>query len=97
MAVRLNVGTCAVGETDGTPTGEESAIHSLRVYAFVKGQLAGHEFRSGDMETPATFWMDLTMTSLTTETVDFYRLGVSSSWVAELPRQAKLYRLTNSS
>ena len=24
------------------------------------------------METPATFWMDLTMTSLTTETVDFY-------------------------
>ena len=72
VAVRLNVGTCAVGETDGTPTGEESAIHSLRVYAFVKGQLAGHEFRSGDMETPATFWMDLTMTSLTTETVDFY-------------------------
>lgn len=63
VAVRLNVGTCAVGETDGTPTGEESAIHSLRVYAFVKGQLAGHEFRSGDMETPATFWMDLTMTS----------------------------------
>ena len=48
VAVRLNVGTCAVGETDGTPTGEESAIHSLRVYAFVKGQLAGHEFRSGD-------------------------------------------------
>ena len=33
VAVRLNVGTCAVGETDGTPTGEESAIHSLRVYA----------------------------------------------------------------
>ena len=48
VAVRLNVGTRAVSETDGTPTGEESAIHSLRVYAFVKGQLAGHEFRSGD-------------------------------------------------
>lgn len=72
VAVRLNVGTRAVDETDGTPAGEESTIHSLRVYAFVKGQLAGYEFRSGDMETPATFWMDLTMTSLTTETVDFY-------------------------
>ena len=72
VAVRLDVGTRVVDDTDGTPAGEESAIHSLRVYAFVKGQLAGHEFRSGDMEAPATFWMDLTMTSPTTEKVDFY-------------------------
>lgn len=72
VAVRLDVGTRAVDAVDGTPTDEESALHSLRVYAFVKGRLVGHEFRNGDMTSPTTFWMDLAMTSLTTETVDFY-------------------------
>ena len=38
VAVRLNVGTRAVSETDGTPTDAESAIHTLRVYAFVGGE-----------------------------------------------------------
>lgn len=72
VAVRLNVGTRAVDAADDTPTGDESALHSLRVYAFVEGRLVGHEFRNGDMTAPATFWMDLAMTSLDTETVDFY-------------------------
>lgn len=72
VAVRLDVGTRAVDAVDGTPANEESALHSLRVYAFVKGKLVGHEFRNGDMAAPTTFWMDLAMTSLTTETVDFY-------------------------
>lgn len=72
VAVRLDVGTRAVDAVDGTPATEESALHSLRVYAFVKGKLVGHEFRNGDMAAPTTFWMDLAMTSLTTENVDFY-------------------------
>lgn len=72
VAVQLNVGTRAVDAADGTPTNDESALHSLRVYAFVEGRLVGHEFRNGDMTAPATFWMDLAMTSLDTETVDFY-------------------------
>ncbi len=75
VAVRLNVGTRAVDAADGTPTSDESALHSLRVYAFVEGRLVGHEFRNGDMTAPATFWMDLAMTSLDTETVDFYLIA----------------------
>ncbi|MCI5718033.1 MAG: fimbrial protein [Alistipes sp.] len=72
VTVQLNIGTRAVEETDGKPTTVESAIHSLRVYAFVDGQLVGHEFRKGDMSASATLWVDLVMTTLSTETVDFY-------------------------
>lgn len=72
VAVRLNVGTRAVSETDGTPADAESAIHSLRVYAFVGGQLAGHYFTSRVKDFPHTFFMDLTFYSTTTQQVDFY-------------------------
>lgn len=72
VAVRLNVGTRAVSETDGTPADAESAIHSLRVYAFVGGQLAGHYFTSIVEDFPHTFFMDLTFYSATTQQVDFY-------------------------
>lgn len=72
VAVRLNVGTRAVSETDGTPADAESAIHSLRVYAFVGGQLAGHYFTSRVKDFPHTFFMDLTFYSATTQQVDFY-------------------------
>ena len=40
--VQLNIGTRAVEETDGIPTNNETVLHSLRVYAFVDGQPAGH-------------------------------------------------------
>lgn len=72
VAVRLNVGTRAVSETDGTPADAESAIHSLRVYAFVGGQPAGHYFTDDVENLPHTFFMDLTFYSTTTQQVDFY-------------------------
>ena len=72
VAVRLNVGTRAVSETDGTPTDAESAIHTLRVYAFVGGQPAGHYFTDDVENLPHTFFMDLTFYSTTTQRVDFY-------------------------
>ena len=72
VAVRLNVGTRAVSETDGTPADAESTIHTLRVYAFVGGQPAGHYFTSNVEDLPHTFFMDLTFYSATTQQVDFY-------------------------
>lgn len=72
VAVRLNVGTRAVSETDGTPADVESAIHTLRVYAFVGGQPAGHYFTNNVEDLPHTFFMDLTFYSTTTQEVDFY-------------------------
>lgn len=72
VAVRLNVGTRAVSETDGTPANVESAIHTLRVYAFVGGQPAGHYFTNNVEDLPHTFFMDLTFYSATTQEVDFY-------------------------
>ena len=72
VTMQLTVNAQAVGETDGTPTAGESALHSLRVYAFVKGQPAGYYGVEGDLTAPATFLMDLTMYSETTQTVDFY-------------------------
>lgn len=55
VTVQLNVGTRAVSESNETPTPEESALHSLRVYAFVDGRLAGYYFNNGSMEAPAIF------------------------------------------
>ncbi len=72
VAVRLNVGTRAVSETDGTPAGAESAIHTLRVYAFVGGRPAGHYFTNNVTDLPHTFFMDLTFYSTTTQQMDFY-------------------------
>lgn len=72
VAVRLNVGTRAVSEIDGTPASAESAIHTLRVYAFVDGQPAGHYFTENVGDLPHTFFMDLTFYSTTTQEVDFY-------------------------
>lgn len=75
VAVQLNVGTRAVSEADGTPTYYESAIHTLRVYAFVEGKPAGHYFTRNVTETPHTFFMDLTFYSSGVQTVDFYAVA----------------------
>ena len=37
VLMQLSVNSRAVTEPDGTPTAEESALHTLRVYAFVGG------------------------------------------------------------
>lgn len=76
VAVQLNVGTRAVSETNGTPTNDESAIHTLRVYAFVDGKPAGHYFTDNVLVDEATkehtFFMDITFYTTGTQTVDFY-------------------------
>lgn len=82
VLLQMSVGTKAVTETDGTPTDAESAIHTLRVYAFVDGQAAGH-FYTDDYATledaagtssgtAKHFLMDIKMYSLGSREVDFY-------------------------
>lgn len=82
VLLQMSVGTKAVTETDGTPTAAESAIHTLRVYAFVDGKAAGHfytpdyaalEDAAGTASgTAKHFLMDIKMYSLGTKDVDFY-------------------------
>lgn len=71
VTVQLNVGTRAVNETEGTPTDDESRIHTLRVYAFAGGRLAGHYFTDNVAAQPHTFFMDLTFFTNEQE-VNFY-------------------------
>lgn len=71
VTVQLNVGTRTVDETEGIPTGDESGIHSLRVYAFVGGRLAGHYFTDNVAAQSHTFFMDLTFFT-NEQKVDFY-------------------------
>ena len=71
--VQLNIGTRAVEETDGTPTNNETVLHSLRVYAFVNGQPAGHFYTKDGLDVnKPSFLMHLTMYSAVTQEVDFY-------------------------
>lgn len=82
VLLQMSVGTRSVDETDGTPTDAESAIHTLRVYAFVDGQAAGHFYTSdyATLEGAAGtasgaakhFLMDIKMYSLGSRDVDFY-------------------------
>lgn len=82
VLLQMSVGTKAVTETDGTPTDAESAIHTLRVYAFVDGQAAGHFYTddyatledAADAASGAAkhFLMDIKMYSLGSRKVDFY-------------------------
>ena len=80
VLLQMSVGTKAVTETDGTPSEGESAIHTLRVYAFVDGEPAGHFYTddyAGLEDASATtaakhFLMDIKMYSLGSRDVDFY-------------------------
>lgn len=85
VAVQLNVGTRAVSEADGTPTDDESAIHTLRVYAFVEGKPAGHYFTDNVTESSHTFFMDLTFYSSGVQTVDFYAVANEGAMVGANP------------
>lgn len=73
VLIQMSVDSRAVSETDGTPSAEESALYSLRAYAFVGGQPAGHFYREGsDIRAPYDFLMDITMYSTSTQVIDFY-------------------------
>ena len=91
VLLQMSVGTKAVTETDGTPTAAESAIHTLRVYAFVDGKAAGHfytpdyaalEDATGTASgTAKHFLMDIKMYSLGTKDVDFYVIANEEAMV----------------
>lgn len=81
VAVQLNVGTRAVSEADGTPTDDESAIHTLRVYAFVDGKPAGHYFTDNVADDPHTFFMDIAFYSAGEQKVDFYAVANENAMI----------------
>lgn len=91
VLLQMSVGTRAVTETDGTPTDAESAIHTLRVYAFVDGKAAGHFYTpdyaaledaaSTASGTAKHFLMDIKMYSLGTRDVDFYVIANEEAMV----------------
>ena len=91
VLLQMSVGTKAVAETDGTPTDAESAIHTLRVYAFVDGQPAGHFYTddyatledAADVASGAAkhFLMDIKMYSLGSREVDFYVIANEKAMV----------------
>lgn len=90
VAVQLNVGTRAVDAADGTPTNDESAIHTLRVYAFVGGKPAGHYFTNNvtmtETEASHTFFMDITFYSAGVQKVDFYAVANEAAMTGANPR-----------
>lgn len=98
VLLQMSVGTKAVIETDGTPTDAESAIHTLRVYAFVDGQAAGHFYTSdyATLEGAAGtasgaakhFLMDIKMYSLGSRDVDFYVIANEDAMVTAGPAPA---------
>lgn len=80
VQVQLDVHTRAVDALDGTPTAEESALHSLRVYAFsdVDGNstTVGHLYLTDGLHTSGSFLMDLKIKAEPTEqTLRFYAVA----------------------
>lgn len=80
VQVQLNVHTRAVDASTGTPTDEESALHSLRVYAFsdVDGSstTVGHLYLTDGLNTSGSFLMDLKIKAEpTAQTLRFYAVA----------------------
>lgn len=70
VTVRVNLAARAVDSTDGTPTDEEAALHSVRVYAFMGDEKVGHYY--DDTDVAESFLMDMQVRSLSSQTVDFF-------------------------
>lgn len=90
VAVMLSVGSRAVSETDGSPTDDEKAIHTLRVYAFVNGKKAGHYFTNNVTEVPHTFFMDIAFYTDGGQTVDFYAVANEAAMTTTDPNNKEL-------
>lgn len=80
VQVQLNVHTRAVNASTGTPTAEESALHSLRIYAFSNNNTVGHLHLTGENLNNTTetksFLMDLKIKAEPTEqTLRFYAVA----------------------
>lgn len=91
VLMQMSVDSRAVKEVDGTPSAEEAALHSLRAYAFVGGQPAGHFYYDGiDNTTSYNFLMDITMYSTTTQEIDFYVVANETAMKAPGSQQRPL-------
>lgn len=80
VQVQLDVHTRAENASDGTPTAEESALHSLRIYAFSDDKTVGHLHLTGENLNNTTetksFLMDLKIKAEPTEqTLRFYAVA----------------------
>ena len=78
--VQLSVGSRVVNEADGKPTDAESAIHTLRVYAFVGNRLAGHCFVDNLVTLPHKLYMDLTFYAMK-QNVVFYAVANEAAMI----------------
>lgn len=85
-AVQIMVSSAGLTKATEDPTPEESAINSIRVYAFVGGVRAGyhHEVFEDD-GTDRTFLMDMTVFTAATDLVDveFFVLANDESMVLD--------------
>lgn len=77
VQVQLNVHTRAVDAFTGRPTAEESALHSLRIYAFDNsGQKVGHLNLNDGLDTSNPLLMDLKIKAEPTEqSLRFYAVA----------------------
>ena len=77
VQVQLDVHTRAVDASTGTPTAEESDLHSLRIYAFDNsGQQVGHLNLTDGLDTSNPLLMDLKIKAEPTEqTLRFYAVA----------------------
>lgn len=71
--VLMDVGARAVDDADGTPAQTEAAVKTLRVYAFVGNELAGHAY-FGTGDNSGQHFMDLKFFT-SEQTVDFYAIA----------------------
>ena len=71
QSVMIELNVSAEGMTKSVPTTSESAINSLRIYAFYGERLAGYASR-GTVVKDEPFYMDLVLPAEGTHDVDFY-------------------------
>ena len=70
VTVQLNVSTDIMTRAQEDPTAAESALNSVRIYAFHGNRLAGHFLRQTASDDP--IFMDLRMPETGVYNVDFY-------------------------
>ncbi len=83
VVVQMSLDTKADGVTYANLTEKEAEIKTLRVYAFVNGQSAGHKLLDGSSlivnGDEKHFLMDLSMYSFDSQEVDFYAVANEGS------------------
>ena len=71
QSVMIELSVSSEGMTKATPTASESAVNSLRIYAFSGERLAGYATR-GSIVEGEPFYMDLELPATGIHDVDFY-------------------------